>query len=224
VTFAEAIVRLEAALRIELPGVAGQARMAPVPRREWPKGFNVARVRHAAGLLLVFPARAEDAEQAEHADKSDAAHIVLTVRGDTPRHAGQVSLPGGVVEPGETFEQAALREAHEEVALDRERVRVLGALTPLDIPVSGFRLYPIVAAVDERPALRPADGEVAHILEIAVDELLDPRAVRRLERARDGIALTVPGFHVAAHEIWGATAMVLAEFLTVLGWSGPDAR
>jgi 8-oxo-dGTP pyrophosphatase MutT (NUDIX family) len=233
VTFAEAIVRLEAALRIELPGVAGQARMAPVPRREWPKGFNVARVRHAAGLLLVFPASAANAAPPEKSTtlrplrplrSTDAAHIVLTVRGDTPRHAGQVSLPGGVVEPGETFEQAALREAHEEVALDRERVRVLGPLTPLDIPVSGFRLYPIVAAVDQRPALRPADGEVAHILEIAVDELLDPRAVRRLERERDGIALTVPGFHVAAHEIWGATAMVLAEFLTLLGWSGPDVR
>jgi hypothetical protein len=67
----------------------------------------------------------------------------------------------------------------------------------------------------------PADGEVAHILEIAVDELLDPRAVRRSEREREGISLTVPGFHVAAHEIWGATAMVLAEFLTLLGCPGP---
>jgi 8-oxo-dGTP pyrophosphatase MutT (NUDIX family) len=151
----------------------------------------------------------------------DSAHIVLTVRGETPRHPGQVSLPGGVVEPGETFEQAALREAHEEVALERENVRVLGALTPLDIPVSGFRLYPIVATIDSRPRLRPADGEVAHILEIAVDDLLDPHAVRRIERERDGIALSVPGFHVAQHEIWGATAMVLAEFLTLLGWSGP---
>jgi 8-oxo-dGTP pyrophosphatase MutT (NUDIX family) len=237
VTFAEAVARLEAALRVELPGATGQARMAPVPRREWPKGFNVARVRHAAGLLLVFPGGAEAAETAEKREEKekgslrslraprlhvDTAHIVLTVRGDTPRHPGQVSLPGGVVEPGETFEQAALREAHEEIALDREHVRVLGALTPLDIPVSGFRLYPIVAAIDGRPQLMPADGEVAHILEIAIDDLLDARAVRRIDREREGIALTVPGFHVAAHEIWGATAMVLAEFLTLLGWDGPD--
>ncbi|PYR38594.1 MAG: coenzyme A pyrophosphatase, partial [Acidobacteria bacterium] len=81
--------------------------MAPVPRRQWPAGFNIARVRHAAGLLLVFPATTINAEPAEPAE----AHVVLTVRGDTPRHPGQVSLPGGVVEPGETFEQAALREA-----------------------------------------------------------------------------------------------------------------
>jgi len=216
VTFAAAVARLEAALQIELPGEEGQARMAPVPRRAWPKGFNVARVRHAAALLLVFPATDGTT------DPLDApASIVLTVRGETPRHPGQISFPGGAVEPGETFEQAALREAHEEVALDRHGVRVLGALTPLDIPVSGFRLYPIVAARAARPRLAPADGEVAHILEIAIAELLDPRAVRRVDRERDGVRLTIPGFHVAAHEIWGATAMVLAEFLTLLGWVGP---
>ena len=231
-TFVEAVARLETALRIGLPGAAGHLRMAPVARRAWPKGFNTARVRHAAGLLLMFPRRARVAEPAENGAKTgsprpprldvDAAHIVLTVRGDTPRHAGQISLPGGVVEPGETFEQAALREAHEEIALDVAEVRVLGALTPLDIPVSGFRLYPIVGALGSRPGLRPADGEVAGILEIAIDDLLDARTVRRVEREREGIALTVPGFHVGSHEIWGATAMVLAEFLTLLGWRGPD--
>jgi 8-oxo-dGTP pyrophosphatase MutT (NUDIX family) len=217
VTFAAAIARLEAALQIELPGAAGQGRMAPVPRREWPRGFNIARVRRAAALLLVFP----DTDAATDPGEAPAC-IVLTVRGETPRHPGQISLPGGVVEPGETFEQAALREAHEEVALDRDGVRVLGGLTPLDIPVSGFRLYPIVAARPARPRLTAADGEVAHILEITIDELLDPGAVRRVDRQRDGVRLTVPGFHVASHEIWGATAMVLAEFLTLLGWSGPD--
>jgi 8-oxo-dGTP pyrophosphatase MutT (NUDIX family) len=218
VTFAETVARLEAALQAELPGAAGQGRMAPVPRRNWPKGFNEARIRHAAALLLVFPGtdQATDPLQAP-------ACIVLTVRGETPRHPGQISLPGGVVEPGETFVQGALREAHEEVALDRHGVRILGALTPLDIPVSGFRLFPIVAARAVRPQLTPADGEVAHILEVAIDALLDPGAVRRVDREREGVRLTIPGFHVAAHEIWGATAMVLAEFLTLLGWTGPGA-
>jgi 8-oxo-dGTP pyrophosphatase MutT (NUDIX family) len=150
----------------------------------------------------------------------DAAHIVLTVRADTlGRHSGQVSLPGGVIEPGETFEQAALREAHEEVGLSPDGVRVLGALTALDIPVSGFRLQPIVAVTEARPHLAASDGEVARILEIDLDELMNPAHVVSTTRERDGIALTVPAFHVAGHEIWGATAMVLAEFLALLGWS-----
>ena len=237
-TFADASRRLEAAFARELPGAAAQERMAPVPRRQWPAGFNVARVRHAAGLLLVFPETTINAETAELAENpsteilrapralrstsSSPAHIVLTVRGDTPRHAGQVSLPGGVVEPGETFEQAALREAHEEVALDPSQVRVIGALTPLDIPVSGFRLYPVVAITSARPRLTPADGEVAHILDVPLAELLDPANVRFADRQRDGIALRVPAFSVEGHEIWGATAMVVAEFLTLLGWRGPS--
>lgn len=209
--FETLVERLRLALAQPLPGVSAQALMAPRPRREWPPGFNPARIRHAAGLLLVFPV-------------GGRAHIVLTVRADAlERHGGQVSLPGGVAEPGETFEQAALREAHEEVALDPAGVRVAGALTPLDIPVSGFRLHPIVAIADHRPPLTPADGEVARILEIDVAELFEPSHRMAVVRERDGRALTVPAFHVAGAEIWGATAMVLAEFLVLLGWrTEPD--
>jgi 8-oxo-dGTP pyrophosphatase MutT (NUDIX family) len=150
----------------------------------------------------------------------DYAHIVLTVRAETlGRHSGQVSLPGGVIEPGETCEQAALREAHEEVALAAEGIRVLGQLTPLDISVTGFRLHPIVAATGAKPALRPADNEVARILEVAVDELLDPARLVLISRVRDGQPIAVPAFQAAGEEIWGATAMILAEFLMLLGWS-----
>jgi len=203
--FADAVDKLEAAFTRELPGEAAQNRLAPIPRREWPTGFNPARIRNAAGLLLLYPVDGD-------------AHVVLTVRADTlGRHGGQVSLPGGVVDPGETFEQAALREAHEEIALPLDGVRVIGALTPLDIPVSGFRLHPLVAVRSSRPALRPADGEVARILEPAVDELLDASCVRSTERVREGRTLTIPAFHIRDHEIWGATAMVIAEFLALLG-------
>ena len=130
VDFNSVVDRLQIALAEPLPGAPAQALMAPRPRREWPISFDPARIRHAGGLLLVFPIDA-------------SAHIVLTVRADTlGRHGGKVSLPGGVVEAGETFAEAAVREAHEEVGLSPHDVRVLGALTPLDIPVSGFRLHP----------------------------------------------------------------------------------
>lgn len=217
-TYSEVVQRLESALARPLPGPAAQAILAPQPRREWPSGFNPARIRSAAGLLLVFP-RATESSRARSPDAEGEAYIVLTVRSDAVRHGGQVSLPGGAVDPGETFERAALREAQEEVGLSTTHVRVLGALTPLDIPISGFRLHPIVGAIHRTPALTPSDGEVARILHVSVRELLDVRQVKKAERVRDGRTLVIPAFHVHGVEIWGATAMVLAEFLALLGWS-----
>jgi len=206
--FSALIADLSSALARPLPAAAAHALMSPRPRRIWPDGD--ARVRHAAGLLFLFP-------------RGGHAHIILTVRAETlGRHGGQVSLPGGVIEPGEAFEDAALREAHEEIALPSAGIAILGALSPIDIAVSGFRLHPVVGASDRAPVLSPAHGEVARILEIAVEDLLAPGAVVTTEREREGRPITVPAFRIGPDEIWGATAMVLAEFLVILGWRGPD--
>jgi 8-oxo-dGTP pyrophosphatase MutT (NUDIX family) len=186
--------------------------MAPRPRRNWPPGFSIERIRHAAGLLLLFPI-------------DNRPHLVLTVRAETlDRHGGQVSLPGGVIEPGETYEEAAFREAHEEVGLATAGVRRLGVLSPIDITVSGFRLHPVVAATDGKPALRASDGEVARIIEPPLAHLMDPERIAWRTMLRETGPLEFPVFLSEGVEIWGATAMVLAELLTMLDWPGPSLR
>ena len=211
-TFADTLNRLESALTSELPGAAAHALMAPRPRRNWPPGFSIERIRHAAGLLLLFPI-------------DDRPHLVLTVRAETlDRHGGQVSLPGGVIEPGETYEEAALREAHEEVGLSTAGVRRLGVLSPIDITVSGFRLHPVVATTATRPVLQPSDGEVARIVEPPLAHLMDPGRIAWRTMTRVTGPLEFPVFLAEGVEIWGATAMVLAELLTMLGWPGPPSE
>ncbi len=196
--------RLRLALAGTLPGVEAQRRMAPIPRPGWLPGRSPEESRPAAALLLLFPA-------------ASPAHVLLTVRSSQlPSHAGQVSLPGGAVEDGESLEQAALREASEETGVDPAAVRVLGRLTPLHIPVSGFVLNTVVGVTDARPDFRLAGTEVDQILEPGLDHLLDPAAVRRIPHLRDGLFHDVPYFAVDGVQVWGATAMVLAEFLEIV--------
>ena len=200
--------RVRAAVASGLPGVEAQRLMAPRPRPgwrpiDWPEG-----TRRAAGLILIYPA--------------PAPTLVLTVRSAAlPLHAGQVSLPGGAVEPGEALDQAALREAHEEIGLDPAVTRVAGLLTPLHIPVSGFALHPVVALAEHPPALSAGHGEVARILAVPLAELADPARIGRTTGVRDGVEYDVPSFDVEGERVWGATAMILAELLWVLGYP-PD--
>lgn len=210
-TFATIVERLTTAWQAPLPGVHAQARMAPQVRGDWADGIDPTTPRHAAGLLLVYPI-------------DDRPHVILTVRSASVRHGGQVSLPGGVIEPGESIESAAVREAREEVSLDIPDLRLIGRLTPLDIPVSGFRLHPVVGVCPTRPRLAAADDEVARILEVPLSHLLDPGCLGTRDIARGRLVREVPVFVVDDVAIWGATAMVLAEFLTMLGWKGKTAE
>lgn len=201
--------RVTEALAGPLPGAAGQWLMAPRPPRDWPEGFEIARVRHAAGLLLLFA-------------RDGRAHVVLTERAHTlGRHRGQISLAGGVIEPEETVIAAALREAHEEIGLDPATIQVLGLLTPVDIPVSGFRLHPVVATTPTPPLYQPASDEVERVLEVDVEELLSAERIVWRTLQRDQRPIEFPAFAIHDVEIWGATAMVLAELLAMLGWNGP---
>ena len=200
---------LERTLRVKLaetlPGVEAQMRFAPAPPRPgWQAGHFPEDARIAAALLLVYPGPTGPA-------------IALTVRArGLARHAGQISLPGGAADPGETLAQTALREAQEEIGIDPSAIEIVGELTPVYVLVSGFTLHPVVGVTHARQSFTPAAGEVAEILEVSLDDLRDASRIRSGTRIREGVAVEYPYFDLLGHQVWGATAMILGEFICLI--------
>lgn len=183
---------------------------APRPSRPlrspWPPHASPAPARRAATLLLLYPGRDRELS------------IPLTVRQpDLRAHAGEVSLPGGAVDPQDaTPQDAALREAWEEVGIEPDRVRLLGRLDELWIPVSNYRLRPFVGALDQRPELVPHTREVASIVELPARLLVADDAIAEHLFEGPGWALRAGAYLHDEQVIWGATARTLGMFATVL--------
>ncbi len=147
-------------------------------------------------------------------DWSDGPKLVFTERrADLNKHAGEISFPGGMSEPGdEDLARTALRESHEEINLRPERVEVVGALAPVGTFVTSYRIQPYVGIVSGSEPLVANPDEVASILQYGIDELVDSYGMRRL--VRRGVPIRTPTFDMGRHMIWGATARILTDFLT----------
>ncbi len=194
--------KLSQALSQTLPGKVAQEIMTgrvlpmpdPVPEDARPSGV----------LILLFP-------------KDEILHMLFIRRTEDGRaHGGQISFPGGKQEVNDANLRAtALREAHEEAGVVSGDVTILGALTPLYIPVSNFIVYPFVGYSDQVPFYNISEHEVAEILELPVEWLLeDARKVTTTVRpsSRPDMQLTVPAYLLTDGSfIWGATAMILSE-------------
>ena len=149
-----------------------------------------------------------------------APGILLTKRtAHLKAHAGQVSFPGGRSDPGEQPEETALREAQEEIALDRSNVQVLGRMSNY-LTRTGFCITPVVALVPPGLQFRPSPHEVDAVFELPLDVLLDPKAPERRRREEHGSTREFWVWPHPQHCIWGATAAILvhlAEKLRALG-------
>lgn len=144
------------------------------------------------------------------------ASVILTRRSEAlPRHAGEISFPGGIQhEEDVTLADTALRETEEELGIAPEQVAVLGALPPVHTFVSAILIVPFVGALVARPELRPNAGEIAEVLEYPLDALA--AAETDVEWARDGAVYRGHAYDMGDHTVWGATARILHSLLELL--------
>jgi len=153
----------------------------------------------------------------------DAPGVVLTERrADLRRHAGEVSFPGGRVDPGETLVQCALREAQEEIGLDPAAVDVVGALPPTSTVVTSYRVLPVVGLIPAGLAHALSPNEVERVIELGLDELRASFGMRRL--IRRGVPFRTPTYDVDGTFIWGATARMLQTLFERLDEPGAAGR
>lgn len=143
-------------------------------------------------------------------DRSEPG-LLLTVRTSTLRHhAGQIAFPGGRIEADESAEQAALREAHEEIGLDPALVRVLGIADPYRT-VTGFAVTPVIGLIPPDLPLVPSDGEVAELFEVPLAYVIDPANHTRRTTRWNGRPRTYWEIAWAERRIWGVTAGIIVN-------------
>jgi len=196
--------RLTERLQQPLPGWRAQACYQPEMSYGRYFGPPPLHARQAAVLALIYPC-------------GNQWQLPLTLRpAHMLDHAGQISLPGGLIEPDERSSDAALRELEEELGVATTDVELLGQLSSIYLLRSNFHITPWVAAIRCCPRWQPNLAEVAELLEVPLAHLVDPTTVVSREHRGRGLTLSAPGFLWQSHHIWGATSLILGELVAVL--------
>ena len=205
-TFEQKISVIGGQLKKPLPGKQQQYLMAPGFRGE--PNIN-SPVKNAAVMICLSPGL------------NDINTVFIKRNAYDGPHSGQVSFPGGVFEENDIFlVETARRETKEEIGIDIGKSAILGALTPLSIPVSNMNVYPFVGFYGSDPVFTPDKREVEYLIHTTLSELADPKCINREQWVLHGQKIEVPFYDVKGNIIWGATAMILCEFLTVISGSG----
>jgi 8-oxo-dGTP pyrophosphatase MutT (NUDIX family) len=193
---------------VTLPGVDAHNIMVPKERLEILNKINFDQIKPkiAAVLILFYP-------------KDSITHLVLIVRNSYEGvHSSQISFPGGKYENEDTsFEATALRETHEEIGIEPDKIEILRGFTKLYIPPSNFMVYPFLGICKEEIVFNPNPDEVSAIVELPLSTFLsDAIMVKSKIKTSYSNAIDVPVFKIEEHIVWGATAMILSELKVVL--------
>lgn len=132
-------------------------------------------------------------------------------------HAGQVGLPGGCNEPGESASQCALREMEEELGVSVDQAEAIGQLPPMLVFASNFHVTTIVAASAERPDFRPNSNEVEELFEVPLAQILDRRRWQATVIKHGQLEFNAPSFALRGCHLWGATGVILGELSLAIG-------
>lgn len=186
----------------ELPGKEAQERMAPRVTVSFPREGDC---REAAVLLLLYK------------DEKDLRMVFIKRNEYRGPHSGQVSFPGGMKEEYDNdYQSTALRETEEETGVAASEIEILGALTPLFIPVSNFCVHPFVGWIDFVPDFMPDGFEVQYLICPDIQTVIDLKNRKTGNFNRGGSTVTTPYIDVNGEMIWGATAMMLSEFMALI--------
>ena len=184
----------------DLPGETAQRIMLAVPRIKVEFPNSEEHAIPSAVLILLYQ------------DDNDI-HFFLTERTEqVQHHKGQISLPGGSWENGEHLHETAIRETEEEIGIPKNDIKIISALTPLFVIVTGYMIHPFIGYINYKPKLMPHPDEVSNDFSVSLSELLDPNNIKKETWEIRGTPADVPFFKFGQYKVWGATAMILSEF------------
>lgn len=200
------IKELEQKLLGKLPGLEAHLKMAPPERFPEEKPLSPPPDAKIACVLLLL-----------YLDEN-SIHFPLIVRPQTAHtHSGQVAFPGGKYEEEDKdLVTTALRETQEEIGVVVDKNKTIGQLSSIYIPPSNYLVYPIVAHLEKKPDFVINQREVTSILEVKLDDLQNAKNHKTKETLWHNQKVNLPYYQLEKRTVWGATAMILAEFLEIL--------
>jgi 8-oxo-dGTP pyrophosphatase MutT (NUDIX family) len=200
------ISQLEDRLKLPLPGIEAQFKMAPAIRKPMP--FDDIMKKEpvkSSVLILLYP------------NNGELSTVLIKRNEYDGMHSNQISLPGGKMDLTDNDEaHTALREAEEEIGINVTDVKLIGQLTTFYVQPSNFIVYPFVGYIDYTPAFKPDPNEVQYLIEAPVSMLRDKSIIKQTDIKVRDFVINAPYYDIDEHIVWGATAMMLSELVTIL--------